>query len=86
MTWRAGFAETIRKATKDLPADFPLTDRIKVVDAARPQQGFMSASWPQKAWQAARRDYLVPFGYEPRTKRARQLREAVIEPLPLFSQ
>lgn len=84
MTWREGFAEIIHEATKALPADLPLADRVKAVDAARPKQGYMSASWPQKAWQAARRDYLVRYGYEPRTKKAKQRAAAVSEPLPLF--
>ncbi|WP_312531367.1 hypothetical protein [Paracoccus sp. (in: a-proteobacteria)] len=38
-------------------------------------------SWPKKAWQAARRDYLVRYGYQPRTKAAR---EASAAGMPLF--
>ena len=85
MTWRSAFAETIRRGTADLPRDLPLKNRIAHVDALRPKAGFMSASWPQKAWQAARRDYLVPFGYEPRTKKEAERKAAAIEELPLFN-
>lgn len=84
MSWRGAFAETIREATAGLPADLPLSERVKAVDAARPKQGFMSASWPQKAWQAARRDYLVPFGYVPKTKKQKERDAAVCTPLPLL--
>lgn len=79
MTWRDQAAEIIREATRDLPADTPLKERIKVVDAARPHWG--GCSWPRKAWQQVRREYLVLYGYKPRTKR-RQEREAAA--LPLF--
>ncbi|MEO1688805.1 MAG: haloacid dehalogenase-like hydrolase, partial [Pseudomonadota bacterium] len=48
----------IAEAVAELPADAPLSARVRVVDAARPKGGCMSASWPRKAWQAARRDYL----------------------------
>ena len=55
VTWREEFAAVIDAATRDLPADMPLKERMAVVDGARPKQGYMSASWPQKAWQAVRR-------------------------------
>lgn len=84
MTWRSEFAELIQEATKDLPDDMPLDERMKVVAAARPTSGCMSASWPQKAWQAARRDYLIRYGYKPRTKKQKERDQAVAAPLPLF--
>ena len=66
MTWRERAAEIIYHATKDLPAGTPLADRQNLVDSVRPHWG--GCSWPRKAWQAARRDYLVKFSYRPRTK------------------
>ncbi len=80
MTWRQEAAAIIADATRDLPPDTPLADRQRAVDAARPH-GWAYASWPQKAWQAARRDYLVPFGYQPKTKKAKQQAAAG---MPLF--
>lgn len=85
MTWREEYAELIADGMNEAPADMPLAERIKAVDCLRPKGGAMSCSWPQKAWQAARRDYLVPFGYEPKTKKAVERRSAVSEPLPLFT-
>jgi len=79
MTWKQRAAAIIAEATRDLPTDMPLKERKKVVDAARP--GWGGCSWPRKAWQAARREHLVPFGYQPRTKKARAARAAG---LPLF--
>ena len=81
-TWRQEAALIIAHATRDLPADAPLHERKRVVEAARPT-GWMCASWPKKAWQAARRDYLVRFGYQPRTKKAQQ---QAAEGLPLFPE
>lgn len=77
MTWREEAAQIIREATRDLPGDTPLKERMRVVDAACPSD-WRRVSWPQKAWQRARREYLVPFGYQPKTKAARQAG------LPLF--
>lgn len=84
MTWRQKYAQIIADAMSGTPVDMPLADRIKAVDAARPKDGAMSCSWPQKAWQAARRDYLVPFGYVPRTKKQKQKQAAAMGLLPLF--
>lgn len=78
MTWREEAAKIIADATRDLTEDTPLKERMKVVDAARPHWG--GCSWPRKAWQAARRDYLVRYGYQPRTKKAKE-REAAAMPL-----
>lgn len=81
MTWREKAQEIIANVTRDLPAETTLGERIKAVDAARPHWG--GCSWPRKAWQAARREYLVPFGYVPRTK-AEKERQTYSPPLPLF--
>lgn len=82
MTWRQEAASIIDDAVKGLPEDTPLVERKRVVDAACPSSWRMM-SWPQKAWQAARRDYLVRYGYRPRTKRALQ---AAVDGLPLFDR
>lgn len=80
MTWRQEAAAIIAQATRGLPADAPLSERKRIVDEACPYSWRM-VSWPQKAWQAARRDYLVPFGYVPRTKKAQ---EQAADGMPLF--
>ena len=78
MTWREQAWAIIREAVRDMPDDTPLDQRIKVVDAARPH--WVSASWPRQAWQRARREYLVCYGYQPKTKQHKQS-----PPLPLFT-
>lgn len=82
-TWREQAALIIDEATGDLPADAPLAVRIAVVDAACPF-AWRRMSWPQKAWQAARRDYLIRFGYRPRTKMQMARDAAALSELPLF--
>lgn len=79
-SWKDGYARDIQKATADLPRDTSLQDRINIVD--RVGAG-VRGSWPRKAWQAARREYLVKFGYVPRTKAAR---DQVKNGLPIFGQ
>lgn len=83
MTWREEAAEIIARAARDIPDDAPLNERKRVVDAARPHWG--GCSWPRKAWQAARRDYLVRFGYEPKTKARATQKAQAIGDLPLFA-
>lgn len=75
-TWREEAAVIIARAVKDLPINATLAERQAAVDAARPSS-WSYMSWPQKAWQAARRDYLCPFGYQRRRKQ-------VTAQLPLF--
>jgi len=65
-TWRERAHEIIREVTKDLPEKTTLKQRKKILKDARPTWGF--CSWPQKAWQKARREYLVQYGYIPKTK------------------
>ena len=78
-TWRQEAAEIIADAVKSLPHDASLAERITAISDARPA-GWKYASWPQKAWQAARRDYLVRYGYQPRTKKAKEAS------MPLFDK
>lgn len=83
MTWKDEAAEIIRDATASLPDDATLKDRITAINAACPSW-WRQMSWPQKAWQAARREYLVRYGYKPRTKKQADKDAAVITELPLF--
>jgi hypothetical protein len=80
MTWRDEAAEIIREGTKHLPDDMPLKERKAVVADLCPSW-WRQMSWPQKAWQAARREYLVRYGYKPRTKHPDEKEAAA---LPLF--
>ena len=67
MTWREEAMQIIHDGTKDIPDDCTLKERIEVVRGLCPSS-WRYMSWPQKAWQAARRDYLVRHGYVPKTK------------------
>jgi hypothetical protein len=85
MTWKDDAAEIIRKATSDIPDDALLSDRIKAINSACPSW-WRQMSWPQKAWQAARRDYLVRYGYKPRTKKQKTRDQSAVSELPLFDR
>ena len=82
-TYRERYAAIIRYAVRHLRTGTPLAERIAAVDAARPYY-VNATSWDRKAWQAARRDALEPYGYEARTKKAQARRDAVVAPLPLL--
>lgn len=82
MSWREGYAALIWENAKHLPDDMPLKERVAFVDGLRPN---LVTSWGKKTWQAARRDYLMRYGYKPRTKAQKDRDSAVIETLPLFS-
>lgn len=60
------WAMRIQVVHQKLPQGATLAERIKAVDAAAPcdMRGFS----PYKSWLRARRRYLVPYGYKPRTK------------------
>lgn len=80
VTERQRCAAVIADAMSALPADYPLKDRKAALARARPTWTRQTAH-AEKSWQAARRDYLIPFGYEPMTKKAKASRAAG---LPLF--
>lgn len=82
MTWREKAHLIIADAVRGLPEDTSLKDRMKVVDAAKPYWG--GCSHPQRAWQKARREYLVPFGYIPRTKTKERDISSDMTTMPLF--
>lgn len=67
MTWREMWAARIFEIHKDLPDDASLDDRIEAIKPLTPSK--FDASWARKSWQAARRDYLVKYGYRPKTKK-----------------
>ena len=83
MTWREQAEKIIYDGTRDLPDDMPLKERIRVVKSLCPWW-WRQMSWPQKAWQAARRDYLIKYGYQPRTKPRRKCQNT--GPMPLFDE
>jgi hypothetical protein len=60
-SWYDSAVEHIRKATLSLPADMPLAERAKVVDAAYPFGA--REHFPYKMWLKARYGYLRHFGY-----------------------
>lgn len=80
ITERHRCAAIIAAVTADLPRDMPLNERKAAVARACPHWVRGTAN-SERAWQAARRDYLVPFGYQPMTKKARQ---ASADGMPLF--
>ena len=82
MTWREQFAEIIWDAVKDMPEDATLEDRKRAVQDARPYW-VNTTSHGKKSWQAARRDYLIKYGYIPKTK-PRHNQAPSEQPLPLF--
>jgi hypothetical protein len=82
-TWRQDAAAIIAEVTKDLPHSATLQERKRTVRAARPTWA-SSTSWGGKAWQSARRDYLLRFGYVPMTKKQKERDAGVCSPLPLF--
>ena len=81
MTWREGWAAEIQKVHETLPEDATLEDRIRAIKHLAPSK--WDPSWAKKSWQAARRDYLVRYGYVPKTKKVQQARAA---DMPLFDQ
>lgn len=79
MTKREDAGAIVGELNRDLPNDKPLTKRTKIIPSAQPLWG--GRSWSRIVWRATLRDYLVKFGYRPRTK-AQAEREAAA--LPLF--
>lgn len=65
-TWRQEASAVIYAATKNLPDDLPLKDRMKIVDSAYPFGA--RSNYPYKAWLKARRSYLSIHGYRPKSK------------------
>ncbi len=62
-SWHVTAEATIAAVHDSLPADASLAERTKAVDAAYPFGE--RAHFPYKEWLAARRRYLVKFGYVP---------------------
>lgn len=83
MTWKQEAALIIEEATRDLPASASLSERKAAIASACPPS-WRHMSWPQKAWQAARRDHLVRYGYIPRTRKQKERETAALSDLPLF--
>jgi len=62
-TWRERFAIIIQEIHNTLPEDATLDDRVKALRENKPHMVIGGTSWGEKAWQAARRDYLNRYGY-----------------------
>ncbi len=62
-----GIAKTIiAEVHATLPADADLTTRRQACLRAKPFE-FATTSWGTKTWARAQREYLVKFGYVPKT-------------------
>lgn len=83
-TWKDEAAAIIAEATRHLPDDAPLIERKRAIAAACPSS-WRRMSWPQKAWADARREHLIPYGYEPKTKKHAAQKAAAMSDLPLFA-
>lgn len=75
MTWKERAARIIAEATSGLPPDTSIKQRAEVIRKAYPLS-WVGASWPRKAWQAARREHL---------SRYQALPAAPVAALPLFN-
>jgi len=65
-TWRQEASAVIYAATKNLPDDLSLKDRMRIVDDAYPFG--VRKYYPYKAWLKARKSYLSIHGYRPASK------------------
>lgn len=62
-----GTAQTIIATVHaNLPADADLTTRHQACLRAKPFE-FATTSWGTKCWARAQREYLVRYGYQPKT-------------------
>lgn len=82
MTWRERWAAKIAKIDAELPDHATLEERKNAIKHLTPSK--YDPSWAKKSWQAARRDYLMRFGYVPRTKKQKEKERLTALPLPLF--
>jgi hypothetical protein len=64
--WYGTAKAVISKAVADLPADADLATRREACLKAKPHE-FASTSWGRKVWARAQREYLVRYGYIPKT-------------------
>jgi hypothetical protein len=71
-TWTDEARAHIALAVRELPDDADLKTRRAAIRKARPHH-FSATSWGRKCWARAAREYLVRFGYVPRSASAMPL-------------
>lgn len=64
--WYGTAKAIIATVHQGLPPDADLTTRHQACLRAKPWE-FATTSWGKKTWARAQREYLVKFGYVPRT-------------------
>jgi hypothetical protein len=64
--WYGTAKRIIAELDASLPKDLGLHERHQACIRAKPFE-FASTSWGQKTWARAQREYLVRYGYQPRT-------------------
>lgn len=68
--WYGTAKAIIAKVHETLPADADLTTRHQACLRAKPWE-FATTSWGTKTWARAQREYLVKYGYVPKTAAAK---------------
>lgn len=66
MDWYGTAKAVINKMHETLPADADLHTRHQACIRAKPWE-FATTSWGRKVWARAQREYLVKYGYVPKT-------------------
>jgi hypothetical protein len=66
MDWYGTAKAVIAQTHDKLPADADLATRRGACLKAKPHE-FASTSWGRKVWARAQREYLVKYGYVPKT-------------------
>jgi hypothetical protein len=74
MSWSTRAWAAIDAATRDLPADTPLDERVRIVDAAYPFGE--RRHHPYRIWLECRRVYLSRFGWRSPRRLTREREEA----------
>jgi hypothetical protein len=64
--WYGKARDIIATVHETLPADADLHTRHQACLRAKPWE-FATTSWGRKTWARAQREYLMRYGYEPRT-------------------
>ena len=70
MTWKQYWAAEIDGVHETLPEDATLEDREEAIKHLAPQS--TDPATHKRAWQAARREYLQPYGYVSKAKPKRK--------------
>lgn len=70
--WYGTAKAIIAQVHESLPPDAALVDRHQACLRAKPWE-FATTSWGKKTWARAQREYLVKYGYVPKTAAAQNL-------------